>query len=315
MTATAENPIHEAALDWLIRQCDPDFADWDGFVAWLEADPANAAIYQMMAAADADAADVLRTAPAPRATATVGTLPRRRFMGWTGGALAASLMAGISGYTLLQTRPEPYSIQTAAGERRTVTLADGSRIDLNGGTRITLDRRNERLATLDRGEALFTVVHDDHRPFLVKAAGADLRDVGTVFNVINDRGLLSVAVAEGAVIYNPDAEAVALNAGHTLTVHEGDAVVTLGEADPDAMTAWRQDRLVYEGAPIGIVAGDIARNLGVSISAAPDVATRPFRGVITLDRETDRFLARLGPLLDVSVRRGEQGWVLTAKSP
>lgn len=313
MTAVAPDLVREAALDWLIRQREPDFDDWDAFADWLDIDPLHAAIYQEMAAADADIADLIRTRPVSPNVAAIPPVSRRRFAGWAGGALAASLIAGISGYGLLQTRSDPYSVQTAAGERRSVTLADGSRIDLNGDTRVTLDRRNARIATLDRGEALFTVVHDDNRPFLVHAAGAELRDIGTIFNVISDRGDLSVAVAEGAVLYNPDAEAVTLNAGRTLTVRGGEAVVTLGHADPDAMTSWRQDRLVYDGAPIGLVAGDIARNLGVSIAAAPDVAARPFRGVITLDRETDRFLARLGPLLDVSVRRGEQGWVLTAK--
>lgn len=316
MTVTDDDPLREAALDWLIRQRDPDFADWEAFADWLAADPARAAIYQEMAAADADVADLLARSPEP---APVVTMParqpsRRRFLGWAGGALAASLVAGLSGHMLLQAQPDPYSVQTAAGERRSVTLADGSRIDLNGATRVTLDRRNARIATLDRGEALFTVVHDEKRPFLVQAGDAELLDVGTVFNVVRDDGDLSVAVAEGAVVYNPGREARRLDAGHTLRVRRGDPVITLGTADPAVMTAWRQDRLVYDGAPIGLVARDIARNLGVSIAAAPDVAARPFRGAITLDRETDRFLARLGPLLDVSVQRGEQGWVLTART-
>lgn len=314
MTTPHSDTAHEAALDWLIRQREADFADWEAFADWLASDPGHASIYQEMAAADADIADLLSIAPAAPQPSPAPVINRRRFGTWAGGALAASLIAGLSGYALLQGVSDPYSIQTAAGERRAVTLADGSRIELNGATRITLDRRNGRVATLDRGEALFTVMHDERRPFLVHVAGAELRDIGTVFNVIRDAGNLSVAVAEGAVLYNPDAEALTLDAGRTLTVRDGEAVVTLGTADPAVMTSWRQDRLVYDGAPIGLVASDIARNLGVSISAAPDVAGRPFRGVITLDRETDRFLARLGPLLDVSVRRGDQGWVLTARA-
>lgn len=316
MIVTDDDLLREAALDWLIRQREPDFADWEAFADWLAADPGRAIVYQEMAAADADVADLLAAAPAPPLSMTMAGPPirRRRFLGWAGGALAASLVAGVTGYTLFQAPPDPYSIQTAAGERRSVTLADGSRIDLNGATRITLDRRNARVATLDRGEALFTVVHDEQRPFLVHAGEAELLDVGTVFNVVRDGGDLSVAVAEGAVLYNPDREARRLDAGRTLTMRKGDPVITIGRADPEVMTAWRQDRLIYDGAPIGLVARDIARNLGVSIAAAPDVATRPFRGVITLDRETDRFLARLGPLLDVSIERGEQGWVLTART-
>ncbi|WP_380873139.1 hypothetical protein ACFB49_39640 [Sphingomonas sp. DBB INV C78] len=311
-----ETAIREAAIDWLIRQRDPAFAEWEAFAEWLASDERRASIYHEMAAADADMADLLAAAPPPAAPVVAAQadnvipISRRRFNGWLSGAVAASVMA-MMGYAVFQAQPSPYSIETAAGERRSVTLADGSKIDLNGATRLTLDRRDARLATLDRGEALFTVVHDDKRPFVVHAGGAELRDVGTVFNVVSDRGELAVAVAEGAVIYNPDAEAVPLNAGRTLRVRSGASAILLGNADPAVMTSWRQNRLVYDGAPLAQVAADISRNLGFAVTASPAVAARPFRGVIALDRESDRFLARLGPLLDVKVERGQQGWVLT----
>ena len=311
---TDETRIRADALDWLIRQRDPAFGEWEGFADWLDADPAHAELYQAMAAADADMADLIAVAPSsPAVLIPSPPVTRRRFGGWIGGAVAASLVA-VTGYGLLPQRSDPYSIATMAGERRSVTLADGSRIDINGATRITLDRRNPRLATLDSGEALFTVVHDDRRPFIVHAGGAELRDVGTVFNVVSEADGLLLGVAEGAVIYNPKHEAVTVDAGNTLRVHPGDPVVTLGHADPAAMVAWRQNRLVYDGAPLGLVAADIRRNLGLAVAVSPEVAARPFRGVIVLDRETDRVLARLGPLLDVRVERGQQGWVLAAKT-
>ncbi|QHL90470.1 hypothetical protein GVO57_06010 [Sphingomonas changnyeongensis] len=78
-----------------------------------------------------------------------------------------------------------------------MTLADGSRVDLNGGTRIALDRGNPRFARLERGEALFTIVHDEARPFEVHAGDAVLRDLGTVFDVVREPDRLRVAVAEG----------------------------------------------------------------------------------------------------------------------
>lgn len=308
--------MREAALDWLIRQRDPAFGEWEAFGDWLAADPDRAHVYHELAAADADVGEWFAAAPpaaAPvEAPPVANPVTRRRFGGWLGGAIAASLVA-VSGYTVLQNRADPYSIETAPGERRSIALADGSQVDLNGGSRITLDHRNQRIATLDRGEALFTVVHDDRRPFIVHAAGAELRDVGTVFNVVSDRAGLSVAVAEGAVVYNPRGESVELGAGRTLHARANDSVVTLGTADPAAMVAWKQGRLIYDGTPIGVVAEDISRNLGLPVSVAPDVAARPFRGVIALDGQRDRFLERLGPLLDVRIERGGKGWVLTAK--
>src|SRR3546814_9914530 len=61
----------------------------------------------------------------------------------------------------------PYTIATVPGARRTIDLADGSRIELNGDTRITLDKAAPRFASLDRGEAMFHVRHDDSDPFVV----------------------------------------------------------------------------------------------------------------------------------------------------
>ena len=60
---TDETRIRADALDWLIRQRDPAFAEWEAFADWLDADPARAELYQAMAAADADMADLIAAAP------------------------------------------------------------------------------------------------------------------------------------------------------------------------------------------------------------------------------------------------------------
>jgi ferric-dicitrate binding protein FerR (iron transport regulator) len=61
------------AIDWLTRQRDPRFTDWEAFTAWLEADPANAARYDALAALDAGLAEDMAQDPPLRAP-----LPRTR---------------------------------------------------------------------------------------------------------------------------------------------------------------------------------------------------------------------------------------------
>src|SRR3546814_6237810 len=83
---------------------------------------------------------------------------------WFGGAVAAALVGAISlqGLGLFGgTNP----IETAPGEHRTVTLADGSTIAINGASRLVLDDDRQRFARLERGEAMFHVVHKDDEPF------------------------------------------------------------------------------------------------------------------------------------------------------
>jgi ferric-dicitrate binding protein FerR (iron transport regulator) len=42
----------DEAINWLVRQQDPDFSDWGGFTAWLEESSANAKAYAAIALCD-----------------------------------------------------------------------------------------------------------------------------------------------------------------------------------------------------------------------------------------------------------------------
>lgn len=300
--------IDAMALDWAVRTGDAAFADWDAFTAWLEADPRHADRYQAMAADIADVADALPAPPAP--VAMPAPLPmrttRRR---WLGGALAASL--ALVGYGTLALRPQPYAVETAAGITRTVALADGSRIALAGGTRLILDRRDARIATLDRGQALFTIRHDAADPFRLRVGDDELVDLGTVFDVVRTPDELRVAVGEGAVMFNPRAEAVPLPAGRALRV--GDGAVTVSTIAPAAVGAWRQGRLEYDGAPLAQVAADLGRVLGLRFTVAPAIAARPFRGTLRLDGLA-ADPARLAPLLNVRIRPVGDVWEIVPLS-
>lgn len=301
--------IEEAAIGWLIRLRDGGAEDWERFVLWLEANPVHAEIYDEVALADRTFDSLPRARP--RAIVPVparppsGWVSRRAFVGWGG---AAALLATL-GYVSLIPRSEIYAVETGLGERRSVDLAGGSRIDLNGSTKIFLDRDNSRFARLDSGEALFTVAHDAARPFIVEVGDALLQDMGTIFNVIRSGSALEVAVAEGAVLFNPEREAVNLSPGMVLRQAGGDASVSLG--DPGEIGGWHQQRLSYSGAPIARVAADLTRNLGVPVTASPEVAANPFSGLILLERDRELLFQRVSLLLGVEVRRSGDGWLLT----
>ncbi|MCZ4340411.1 FecR domain-containing protein [Sphingomonadaceae bacterium G21617-S1] len=304
--------MEDAALDWVIRLRDPAFDGWESFEAWLAADAAHAEAYQRLAVADADMGDLLVRAPAPRPLIEASPLRRpitRRT--WFGGAIAASV-AGLIGFGMIERQPAFYPIETAPGVRRTVTLEDGSRIALNGGTRIILDRKDPRHATLERGEALFDVVHDEAAPFKVAVADATLIDVGTRFNVLREGRTTAVQVAEGAVVYNPDNEAVRLDAGRGLRAVDGEADLQLTAVTPASVASWREGRLIYDGQTMTEVAADLARWTGQPVRAAPQVAERRFRGVLSLGDGDD--IVRLAPLLDVDVRRYGETWILAPRT-
>ncbi len=90
---------------------------------------------------------------------------------------------------------------TAIGQQQTISLPDGSSIQLNTGSEIRVEyAATARRIHLLRGEASFTVAHDPDRPFDVFAAQGRVRAVGTAFAVQLEggRGVI-VTVTTGVV--------------------------------------------------------------------------------------------------------------------
>jgi transmembrane sensor len=124
------------------------------------------------------------------------TRPTRR--SWL--AIAASvLLAAIAGAAWWQSVHYPlYSTDT--GERRSITLADGSTVDLNARSKLRVEfSNNERRVELLDGQALFQVAKDKSRPFIVASGEATVRAVGTQFDVYRKDSGTTVTVLEGRV--------------------------------------------------------------------------------------------------------------------
>lgn len=300
--------IEDEAIDWLIRQRDARFDDWSGFEAWLSAAPAHARAYAEVAADDRDLDEMLPGVswPVDEEFYDAPAAPVRRY--WLGGGVAAAVALALGTWTMLPGR-DLYSVQTAAGERRTVQLAD-SRIELNGDTRVMLDRDNPRYAQLDHGQAMFVVKHDAARPFRVETAGTTLVDAGTTFEVTSDAGNLDVAVSEGLVLVDPDKGSTKVAAGQQLIRAKGQEG-KVSSIRPSDVGAWRDGQLFYDGASLSRVAADLQRNLGVRVTVSDSAARRSFRGVVRLDGGADATMARLGILLGVTVRRSGDGWTIS----
>lgn len=315
------SPIDEAARLWVIRQHESAFDDWDGFTAWLEAGTANLTAYDAVCEQDAWAADLFRHQPAaeplvqyppdnalPWQSGAVRTSTRRRWYAG-GGAIAAALVA-VATFTIVS-RHAPSEIVTGPGEHRTIPLADGSRIILNGDSRITIDPDTPRAVELAAGEALFEVRHDARNPFVVTVGGTRLLDAGTVFNVISEDGTLDVAVAEGAVIYEPGRGEIHLAAGDALSRASDRAVPVTRKTSPQSIGGWRSGQLQYSNASLGEIARDLGRNVGIAIAPAGGSERLRFSGTLVVDGPADEVLKRAGPLLGVQFSPAGDGWRMT----
>jgi transmembrane sensor len=303
-----DNQIREQALAWAVRTGDPEFADWEGFTCWLEENPAHAEVYDRVAVAAADAADDVASIPA--GANDEEPAPARVSRRWFGGAIAASL-AAVLAVGVWQASDERYSVETAPGEVRTVALADGGKIALAGGTRLLLEEDDSRFARLEQGQALFTIRHDESDPFRLEVGQDTLVDAGTVFDVRHTASAMTVAVAEGAVIFNPSRQNVRLEPGDILTSAAGSDEYTLGKAPLGQIGEWREGRVTFENASLAEIASELSRATGVAYRADRGAAGQSVSGSILVAplREDPRAL---GPLLGVTVRPADDAWVIAA---
>jgi len=116
-------------------------------------------------------------------------------------ALAAALVLGIgaaSAWYFVAYDPDSY--QSAIGDTKVVSLADGSTVTLNtdSAIHVVLTAAARRI-DLKRGEAFFEVAKDPGRPFIVSAAGKRIVAIGTKFSVFRGPLDTRVVVTEGQV--------------------------------------------------------------------------------------------------------------------
>lgn len=230
----------------------------------------------------------------PRNTARAGGVAagrkpyRRRWPAFTlaGIAVAASLLLAVMGGPGIATRMmADYS--TGTGETRTVTLQDGSQVVLapESAIRVNFAGQDRRVELLD-GEAFFEVTHNANKPFRVRSNAVNVTVLGTGFDVSDANESTFVAVAHGLVrVDNPTATPAIselLEPGQSIRVHWKGGMERFQV--PDGYIApWRQQQLIAQDQPLGIVVDQLRRYYGGRIFITDgDLANLPVTGVYNL---------------------------------
>ncbi|CAO3426728.1 FecR family protein [Azospirillum endophyticum] len=295
----AASPDHRAAFDGLR-------AVWSALDGMPDPRPAGAAGVAAAASAPAASAPAVGPLP-PRRRGSAGSPAGRRLAPLA--LLAASLAAAaVFGPAMLDRLGSDYS--TASGERRVVTLADGSQVQLNTDSAISVDFSGpSRRVTLRRGEAFFSVTADRGRPFEVTAMGAVTRVVGTRFAVRRMDEATRVVVEEGIVEVHCPAgiaaseDGVRLTAGETARYEPGTCPTRESGVSVARATAWRDGRVVFDDRSLREVVGELNRyRPGPIILLDAELAQRRVTGVFDI-RDPDRALSAIEQVLPVSVHR------------
>lgn len=309
--------VARQAAQWLMRlhpAAEPGDAERRACLAWRASDPRHELAWQRAQHIDGQFADI----PSMLGKAALGRAPvRQRRQAITKLALlVAAAPAGMLAYRQLPVAAWQAAYRTATGERRSMQLADGSRVQMNTGTAFDVEYDDaRRLLLLHEGELLVETARDPQalsRPLSIRTADGRVRALGTRFCVRCGDGWSEVAVFDGAV------EAAAgggvavkriIGAGEQVRF----SAAGLGDTEPllAHRADWVDGILHADDQPLADFSAELARHRRGWIRCDPAVAALRISGSFQLD-DTDGVLQALAATLPVAIRYHSRYWVTIA---
>lgn len=334
------------ASAWRIALFDSGAESSEEFENWLADDPANAQAWSEVQRSW-EQFDLRATTPelmeVRRKSLEYAQRHQRRRPGWrsimVGGArpIAAATILVVcmgGGAQAWWVTHSPVVYQTAVGERRTFTLADGTRVDMDSGSELRVSlRKRERDLHLIKGQARFNVAHDAARPFMVAARDQTVIATGTSFNVDLLGPTVVVTLIEGKVSIvrggykwwpvvdrKPRVSVVAkLNSGEKLVTEVdpkgvAQSIEKVSLADIRKELAWERGQLIFNNEDLGSVTETMSRYSDHPILADGAAASFKVSGVFDTDH-VSTFVDTVQRVLPVWAQTDEDGSIhLRSKS-
>lgn len=311
--------IEKQACEWLavMRSDCKTAGEVEQFRAWLEADARHQAAYDEVYAHWLELSGLrgmidpasYQELGAPRAGQRFAAMALTR-PAWAAAAGLLLTVALLFALTLRPPSPAAGDYTTSTAEIKEVKLPDASQATLGALSAMEVAySATERRVALIAGEAFFAVEPDAARPFVVVVADAEIRALGTKFEVRRSRAGVRVSVLEGKV----EVTQTRLSAKRVLAAQERVRVEPggqLSEIQPVRQSRpglWRQGRLVYENATLSEVMSDADRYYaGNIIIDAEDLRTLPVSAAFRTD-QIQEMMDALSLSLPISVRKLSNG--------
>jgi transmembrane sensor len=335
MNQSVRSAIADEASEWFVKNRDDATTahERSSFASWLRTSPIHVEEYLAIAklaidlkesrdptwsceylVAQAAAGEASRVVPM---TGGINDKPTRsQVKDWRPTAAAATILLVAATAFVMWTRAGATTehMATRHGEQRVFRLADNSVLQLDTDTEVVVRYdRKERLVNLMRGRALFEVVHNTERPFLVAAGSTEVRDTGTSFDVYRRgeetkvtvlSGEVSVAPSPRSALDTPARWSVRVHAGEQVQVTSGAMTSSPGPADLTRSTAWLRRQISVDQEPLAQVVAEFNRysDIPITIKTAA-LRELSITGIFAAD-DTESFVAFLRSLDGVTVKVG-----------
>ena len=220
-------------------------------------------------------------------------------------------------------KPINNTVSTKMGDKASINLPDGSKVWLNGDSKITYvgDFGNQTREVYLSGEAFFDVAKDKTKPFIIHTRTINLKVLGTAFNVrsYDNEKETETALVHGSVevtLLNSPDKKIVLKPGEKLLVKNipADTLIKnkkekLDEETPIAVltnmhyygtdsssveTSWTKNQLVFNDEPLDKIALNLERWFNVRITIVDEsLKKEKYTATIEEDDKLEDFLAAL----------------------
>ena len=179
---------------------------------------------------------------------------------------------------------------TEIGQQKKITLKDGSILEMNADSVITVRfSKWQRKVELPEGEVFFRVARDTQRPFEVKSHNGMVRVLGTSFNVRSRSGRVSVDVEQGRVqvVTEPERNSGILSRAVVLKANQGVDYNWSGRMDRvrgsciEDVLAWRKGKIVFRSMRLIEVLRELEHYHRVKLRLEPDFWNKRFTGTFS----------------------------------
>jgi ferric-dicitrate binding protein FerR (iron transport regulator) len=210
-------------------------------------------------------------------------------------------------------KEEKYSTIATAEGTLTVKLSDHSVVTLNHHSALDYPvefKKNTRELILKKGEAFFEVSPDKQKPFIVHTQVADIRVVGTSFNVITTQDQTEISVREGKVWVKAGLDSALLTKGSTALFTLGKAASIVEEEKESNVWGYATHKLVFKDTPLKTAIKDIEKAYTCSISVANKNIGK-CKLTATFDRdEVDKVINLIAEILNLKVKHDGKKFTL-----
>ncbi len=311
MSGQSAKDVNARAADWLQRR---EFWTWSetdqaALDAWLDESWAHRVAYHRLETAWSRTGRLAALRGFREEKEESARSGARPFLFRIAAAAALIAVIGAAG-ALYIWQPQPRSFATAKGERETISLSDGTQIELNTNTRLRiLATGAQRQVWLDRGEAYFEVRHDPNRPFTVWAGNKRVTDIGTKFVVRKERAKLELSVIDGRVgvsgASDPHPEdGLRLSKGDVLIATANSTSVQKASAKTLASDfSWLHGMLVFDDMPVAQVVAEFNRYSSEKLVVADEAAARTRVSATFPVSGVEDFVALAHRVLGLKVQR------------